>query len=268
MLVLDNSTDQAFLGKVLERLEFNVISMKKGVDLSEQLLDHFPEIVFASTLGKNEKILSGLAKIKAVRGKPMIVVVRQEKESAALNQEQRSIIDGVLYSPIDPFKLIDLMVNLTGRDIVELRHKYNEGLLKDKPEPPPIDYGITTVVGKQTRPPEMVYVGGVVAPKEELEDDPNFADEENAEDEESRSFNMEPTPSRSIIFDESRKKKYNQICSELGKEKSPQKILDTKKLRDMQRKQSEKIQESPIVKENRSQFLQALFTMKPVIKRK
>ena len=109
MLVLDNATDQEFLDKVLTRLGFKVISMSKGVNFSEQLIDHFPDLVFASTLGRNQKILSALAKIKEARGKPKLVFVRQEKESSPLNAEQKKVIDGVLYSPIDPFKLIDLL---------------------------------------------------------------------------------------------------------------------------------------------------------------
>ncbi len=172
MLVIDNQDDQEFLEKVLERLSYTVISMKKGTDLSEQLIDHFPDVVFASTLGRNAKILSALGKIKQVRGKPKLVFVRQEKEGGGLSAEQKRIIDGVLYSPVDPFKLIDLLATTTEVDIVELRRRYNEMLASDRgggsapdsseeeeelvtvqspPEKgrkPESEYGVTQVLGK------------------------------------------------------------------------------------------------------------------------
>lgn len=132
MLVLDNSTDQMFLEKVLKRLRYDVIALNKGEDLPTQLIEHFPDILFASNLGKNQKILSALGRIKEARGKPKIVFVRQEKESGRLTEEQKGILDGVLYSPIDPFKLIDLLSNITGEDIVDLRKRYNE-TLKERP---------------------------------------------------------------------------------------------------------------------------------------
>lgn len=281
MLVLDNSTDQDFLDKILQRLGFNVISMKKGVDLSEQLLDHFPEIVFASTLGRNEKILTALFRIKQARGKPKLVVLKQEKESAPLSEEQRKIIDGVLYSPIDPFKLIDLLTNLTGEDIVNLRRKYNEMLQKEKGEKPPdVDFGATRVVGKQVKAPATIYIPGE-APPERLGDEyieesyPHAKPEEYYEEvkESRKDIPPEPTPVsqgvRNIISDEQRKKKYEKISAQLKRENTDIKVLDSKKLRALQKKQSEKIQESQQVKENRSHFLQTLFTMNPVgIKRK
>ena len=132
MLVVENLDDQEFLEKVLERLKYTVISMKKGRDLSEQLIDHFPDVVFASTLGRNTKLLNALGKIKEVRGKPKLVFVKMKNESHALNSDQKSIIDGTLYTPVDPFKLIDLLAATTDVDIIELRRRYNEMLARDK----------------------------------------------------------------------------------------------------------------------------------------
>lgn len=138
MLVLDNAADQNFLEKMLDRLNFEVISMKKGSDLSRQLIDHFPDVVFASTLGKNQKILSALAKIKQARGKPKLVFVRQEREAKPLTLEQQKVIDGVLNVPIDPLKLVELLAETTESTLDELREHYgnfiggkrNEGSFK------------------------------------------------------------------------------------------------------------------------------------------
>lgn len=132
MLVLDSPEDQEFLEKVLERLKYTVISLGRGKDLSEQLIDHFPDVVFASTLGRNAKILSALGKIKEVRGKPKLVFVKQKNEKHTLSPAQRDIIDGTLYTPVDPFKLIDLLASTTDIDIIELRRRYNEMLARDR----------------------------------------------------------------------------------------------------------------------------------------
>ena len=160
MLVVDNDADQNFLEKVLKKLKFQVISMNKGNDLSEQLIDHFPDVVFASTLGRNEKILNALGKIKEIRGKPKLVFVKQEKESSRLSPEQKKIIDGVLYSPVDPFKLIDVLANTTEVEIKELRQRYNEMLKGDRGDTQGAagytkvsgkvgtDFGTTQVMGK------------------------------------------------------------------------------------------------------------------------
>jgi CheY-like chemotaxis protein len=182
MLVLDNQDDQQFLEKVLEKLQYVVISMKKGRDLSEQLIDHFPDVVFASTLGRNEKILNALGKIKKIRGKPKLVFVRQEKESSSLSSEQKKIIDGTLYSPVDPFKLLDLLSTTTEVELPELRRRYNEMLNFDRghkikggvtqevsdtdradfeiPKPnqkDTKDFGSTQVIGKKRKPAEVNY---------------------------------------------------------------------------------------------------------------
>ncbi len=132
MLVIDNKDDQDFMEKVLLRLKYDVISMKNGRDLSEQLIDHFPDVVFASTLGRNAKILNALGKIKEVRGKPKLVFVKMKNEKHTLTPTQKEIIDGTIYTPVDPFKLIDLLAQTTDIDKIELRRRYNEMLASDR----------------------------------------------------------------------------------------------------------------------------------------
>ncbi len=132
MLVIDNKDDQDFMEKVLLRLQYDVISMKNGRDLSEQLIDHFPDVVFASTLGRNAKILNALGKIKEIRGKPKLVFVKMKNEKNTLTPTQKEIIDGTIYTPVDPFKLIDLLAQTTDIDKIELRRRYNEMLASDR----------------------------------------------------------------------------------------------------------------------------------------
>lgn len=126
MLVLENAEDMEFLQRVLTSLGFEVILMTKGADLSEQLIDHFPDIVFASTLGRNEQILSTLGKIKRARGKPRLVYIRQGTDTAPLSADQRKIIDGVLYTPIDPLRLIEVVASISHANISELKEKYKK----------------------------------------------------------------------------------------------------------------------------------------------
>jgi response regulator RpfG family c-di-GMP phosphodiesterase len=126
MLVLESPEDMDFLLRVLENLGLEVIIMQKGEDLSEKLIDYFPDVVFASTLGRNEQILSTLGKIKRVRGKPRLVYIRSDRDNAPLSVEQRKIIDGVLYSPIDPLRLLDVVASTSNLDISELRERYKK----------------------------------------------------------------------------------------------------------------------------------------------
>ena len=275
MLVLDNKEDQDFLEKVLVRLRYTVIAMRQGVDLSEQLIDHFPDVVFASTLGRNERILSALGKIKEIRGKPKLVFVRQEKESVNLSPEQKKIIDGVLYSPVDPFKLIDLLASTTEVPIVELRRRYNEMLEKEKAGAP---------VSKRNQSDTIEVKGDVssksethkVSSSQEFGDTTVFGKGGAVSDDKihvtgdtgSHPIAKESVRSKSsssLIHDEKRKNKYAEWTKRAEKENAEfvKKTVDVEKLRASQKKQSEEIQEEPEVKENRKHFLKTMFSMNP-----
>lgn len=225
MLVLDNDAERVFLDKVLTRLGYEVISMKKGAVLSEQLLDHFPDVVFAATLGKNQKILTALAKIKEARGKPKVVFVRLEREAAPLNADQKKVVDGVLYSPIDPFKLLDTLAHVTQRDLQELRQLYNEMLQKER--------------GLEVEPTIPT------APQKKTD------------------YATSKDDSGVLIIDYTRREKYKEICKNLSKEKREIPEFDATKLRELQKKQSKSVSEDADVKANRKHFLKTLFTMDP-----
>ncbi len=297
MLVLDNKEDQNFLEKVLFRLDYKVISMKKGLEITEQLIDHFPDVVFASTLGKNEKILSALGKIKEVRGKPKLVFVKQEKESGFLSQEQKRIIDGVLYSPVDPFKLIDLLASTTEVNIVELRKRYNEMLASDrggggKPGLTKVsgnagtdDYGSTQVMGKVANTGEDDVTYNVTGRVQDTYIKPEPTEREKPSHESRESFEETPKPKKlppdtadkekietkqsesnetsNLIHDEARKKKYDEWTKKLQKEGPPPEPIDIQALRDKQAEQAKKIHEEPSIKANRKHFLKTLFGMSP-----
>ncbi len=126
MLVLENSEDMDFLKKILTGLGLEVIVMRKGEDITEKLIDHLPDIVFASTLGRNQKILTTLHHIKKTRGKPRLVYIRNDKDMTPLSSEQRKIIDGALHSPIDPVQLIDVVASTTSLEIEDLKKRYKQ----------------------------------------------------------------------------------------------------------------------------------------------
>lgn len=126
MLVLESQEDLLFLEKLLTALGLEVILMQKGKDVSEQLIDHFPDIVFASTLGRNERILSTLAQIKKMRGKPKLVYIRADRDGAPLNPDQKKIIDGVLGTPIDPMRLLEAVASTTPLNLEDLKARYQK----------------------------------------------------------------------------------------------------------------------------------------------
>ncbi|MCJ8276416.1 MAG: response regulator [Bdellovibrionales bacterium] len=265
MLVIDNDAERDFLEKVLERLQYEVISMTKGSVLAEQLLDHFPDVVFASTLGKNQKILTALSKIKQARGKPKVVFVRQERESSPLNADQKKVIDSVIYSPIDPFKLIDVLSQVTNRSLQELRTLYNEMLQKDKPNK------VTDVSDDVVE-----QIDADVNPKEDLSPTPDSrvfglgGVKINTNTDGSKvitkggGVSVNKSESGVLIIDYKRKEKYQQIVDQLKTENQtlPQEF-DSKKLRDLQKEQSKNVSEDEDVKKNRKHFLKTLFTMDP-----
>lgn len=252
MLVIDNEPEREFLEKVLKRLEYEVISMSKGSILSEQLLDHFPDVVFASTLGKNQKILTALAKIKEARGKPKVVFVRQERESSPLNVDQKKVIDGVIYSPIDPFKLIDVLSNVTPKTLQELRTLYNEMLQKDKSKKV-IGDATEQIDGDKTK---VFGVDGV-----EINTNP---DGSKIISKGGVSVNKSAGSGSVLIIDSQRKQKYQAIVDKLNSEsKGPPPQFNSKKLRDLQKEQTKNVSEDEEVKKNRKHFLKTLFTMDP-----
>ena len=242
MLVNDNDAERDFLEQVLARLTYNVIAVKKGSVLSEQLLDHFPDVVFASTLGKNQKILTALAKIKEARGKPKVVFIRQERESTPLNADQKKVIDAVIYSPIDPFKLIEVLSMVTPLELSELRKLYNEMLQADRgvienveisPEPVSIN---NTKIKINEDGSKIITTGGSTVQKS------------------GRGI---------LIIDNERKQKYQEICNNLNKEQKEVPQFNGARLRELQREQTENVSEDPDVKGNRKHFLKTLFTMEP-----
>ncbi len=300
MLVIDNKEDQEFLEKVLVRLKYAVISMKNGVDLSEQLIDHFPDVVFASTLGRNAKILNALGKIKEVRGKPKLVFVKLKNEKNTLTNVQKEIIDGTLYSPIDPFKLIDLLAHTTELDKIELRRRYNEMLQKDRggfkkpgaseedaetdvsdaPSENPLareqrknqqkDYGSTQVMGRSSKKAtnqisnESPEFYGTVEMGEDAEPSPSTQEIPSKE-----TFAAEPNPvadqasSDSLINDPVRQKKYQELAEKFKKANGEPKPIDIQKLREKQKAQAQEISEDPKVKLDRKHFLKTLFSISP-----
>ncbi len=282
MLVIDNPSDLDFLEKVLKRLSFIVISMKKGDNLSEQLIDHFPDIVFASTLGKNEKTLEALARIKEARGKPKLVFVRQENESQPLNNLQKKVIDGVLYCPVDPFKLIDLLSHLTGLEIQELRQSYNSMLNQEKKSGhnsiwvedtsnKAKDFGATTVFGNKTKP--GVTVVSQAKERSEFESTHELNEKTTVEtnqptnvktshsSEPSTPWDHEKGSSSSMITDPGRKNKYDQICRKLDENPEKPKAINGQQLRELQSRQASEIQESQSIKDDRKAFIKTLFSM-------
>ncbi len=287
MLVLDNKDDQDFLEKVLVRLKYVVISMKRGMDLSEQLIDHFPDVVFASTLGRNAKILSALGKIKEARGKPKLVFVKTKNEKINLTSEQKSILDGTIYTPIDPFNLIDLLAQTTELDKIELRRRYNEMLVLDRNgKGKPIgggdvavvgdlkpNYGETQVVGKEHTKPKIKIEAdspdfyGTVNP-DDIPDEPvgRGSAESETEVEGAADQSSDPTASQekvTLINDPFRKRKYDEITQKLKTENKQPIPIDVQKLRERQRAQAEEIQEDSTIKSNRKHFLKTLFSMDP-----
>ncbi len=263
MLVLENKDDQNFLEKILSRLHYQVIAMRHGLDLSEQLIDHFPDVVFAATLGKNERTLSALGKIKEMRGKPKLVFVKQEKESGALSEEQKRIIDGVLYSPIDPFKLIDVLADTTETSITELRRRYNESIELDRKSTK-----AQVLRGTSDRTNDSISVTGHVQPKNvESSDIPiketktNWSHKEEGNKQSSTEQKKENQST--LIYDSNRSEKYKNYLKNVKKPEDSPDTLDGHRVRKLQKQQSEQIHENDDVKKNRKHFLKTLFSTNP-----
>lgn len=280
MLVLENRDDRDFLEKVLVKLKYTVIAMREGVDLSMQLIDHFPDIVFASTLGSNQKILSALGKIKEARGKPKLVFVKQQGESVRLNPEQKSIIDGVLYSPVDPFKLIDILALTTEQDKVELRRRYNEMLELERGNRRTrleSDFKIEVKggvdgFGGNDGPGAVKGVGFERDHSEQVRESqaPNL--KETVKDsavQKSHQSQIDVNQiekkrgTSNLIFDAKRKSKYDQIAKQLKQENPTPSPLDFETLKRKQRDQAGKIVEKQSIKADRKHFLKTFFSMSP-----
>ncbi len=252
MLVLDNDEDQVFLEKIMARLRYKVIAMRQGTDLSEQLIDHFPDVVFASTLGRNEKILSALGKIKKVRGKPKLVFVKQEKESSHLSEEQKKIIDGVLYSPIDPFKLIDVLAHTTDVELVELRKRYNEYIEQDRKSKKggsQFVHGTSDLKDKQ-----KTYISG-----SGQKTSPPSKGESKKEDLIPDKKTKMKTGKAGLIDDPKRSQKYKEFLKNVERPDEAPEVVDAHKMKSKQKLQSKEVQESDEVKKNRKHFLKTLF---------
>ena len=132
MLVIDNEIERRFLEKLMKRLGFHVVNPQKSQELSMSLAESFPDVVFASIIGKSSKTLTSLANIKAIKGIPKVVFVRQSKDTSPLTPEQKTIVDGLLYSPIDPFKLLEILSQTTGIALAQLKQKYREVVMRER----------------------------------------------------------------------------------------------------------------------------------------
>ena len=132
MLVIDSEIERMFLNKLIKRLGFNVISARNSKELAAELSKSFPDVVFASIIGKSSQTLNSLAAIKAAKGVPKVVFVRNSKDSTPLTSQQKAIVDGLLYSPIDPFKLLDILAKTTGIPFNSLKEKYREMVMREQ----------------------------------------------------------------------------------------------------------------------------------------
>ena len=131
MLMIDSPAELKFLEKLLKRLSFSVLALQKNQGFGEGMADFFPDIFFTSSLGKQSKTLAALGKVKQAKGIPKVVFVRQERETEPLSEDQKKVIDGVLYSPIDPFKLLELLSSVSDVSLNELKQRYKKLIQRD-----------------------------------------------------------------------------------------------------------------------------------------
>lgn len=270
MLVLDNSADEEFLGEVLKRLSYIVISIKKSGNFSEQLIDHFPDLVFASTLGTNEKILSALAKIKQARGKPKLVFVRQQKEAAPLNEEQKRVIDGVLYTPIDPLKLIEILGAVTDEDVADIWRRYREMTKSGKKGSSEVggEYAPNEEISNQpsqvtAKSNSEVITGRVTQPVQKT--DAATSSEPGVNNVKSSKLNPAGSGFGDVLlFDSKRKSRYDDICAKMEPIDRKKQNLDVKEMKRLQENQlSELSKEDLKAKKERKHFVMTLFSTDP-----
>ena len=225
MLVIDNELERKFLEKLVKRLGFPAVSISRTTKLADGLRDFFPDIVFASMLGRSSKTLDALAHIKVERGIPKIVFVRSAKDTVPLNAQQKRIVDGVLYSPIDPFKLIEILSKTTGMELNELKERYRELLGRDRGQQE------TQVVTSQ-----QPTIGS-----------------------------SSQQPRETLIIDSTRREKYDSIVVGLKeKNKEHQKDFDTKRFKELTKVDPELLQqEDPEQKALKKNFISKLFSATP-----
>ena len=291
MLVLDSPQDQNFLEQILPRMGFDVISMRQGVDLSEQLIDHFPDVVFASTLGQNPRVLSALGKIKQMRGKPKLVFVRKERDQTVFTEDQKKIIDGILSIPVDILRLVEILSKVTGVPVSSLKEDLNKTLKTGE-----MGSGRARGakgIGHHLQDDDLYVVNGDAGQRDEekisVTSQKNSGplgeplSNEGGSESESQ-WRMKPTdksepielkfdrsPAKSsaseqpssLISNDQIKAKYQKIEAELAAKYEGVEIqqMDVGQLREMQKQQAEEISEGPEVRKNREHFLKTLFSM-------
>ena len=156
----------------------------------------------------------------------------------------------MIYSPIDPFKLIDILASVNSMELQELRTLYNEMLNKEKG--PKVEMESDT----ESQAADQVFgIGGISINTNEGEKEPQVI---------KSGVSLNKSESGVLIIDYNRRKKYQEICDKLSKEKledPPE--FDGAKLRQLQKEQSNNVSENAEVKGNRKHFLKTLFSMEP-----
>ncbi|MCB0379161.1 MAG: hypothetical protein KDD33_11780 [Bdellovibrionales bacterium] len=261
MLVIENPAEEKFLHTLIKGLSYQVVTKGDGGQLAQDFIDHFPDVVFASTLGTKSEILNTLAKIKKMKGKPKVILVKQERDTTPITQAQGAVVDAVLYSPIDPFKLLTVLSSTTSTPLEALKKRYKEMMAQfqrnKEGSEDLIDEDETLDFGKVTPPKAADHSEdfGVIQ-SEERDPGPTVV----------RSKKEPHQHGSVLIIDAGRKKKYDEICAQLPGKPDGFEKFDGAKLRQLQSEQAKKMADDPEaanLKKLKSHFLKTLFSMSP-----
>jgi DNA-binding NtrC family response regulator len=126
LLVFEHSIEFDFIRVVLTTLGFNAFSLHKSSEVRSKIKQNAPELIMTSTLAGKGEILNELLQRRETTGLPKVVWVGSPQQHRKLTSSQLPLIDAVLFTPIQPEKLITIVCELTNIPVKEILQKYQD----------------------------------------------------------------------------------------------------------------------------------------------
>lgn len=125
MVFLQSTSEKKFVQLLLKKLGFQVHSLDKDYNLGDQIIEVLPELLIAANFGQHKASIDVIKKLRDNKKIPKVILIKPPHEDAVqLPEDQQSMIEEVVWSPIEPLKLIEAIASVLKMDVVQLKQKY------------------------------------------------------------------------------------------------------------------------------------------------
>jgi CheY-like chemotaxis protein len=149
LLVIDDYNELLYIETLLKRMGFDVLALNKDANVADSVLGFFPELVLATLKGPMVDGVKVSVRVKKQAPGAKVVLLYPENQSPQLTSEQKSKVDALIETPVQPQDTLLIMAQLLkmdGEALIEKFEKLSKArtldrkdevrILKNTPAPP------------------------------------------------------------------------------------------------------------------------------------